>query len=642
MTHFSPEDIALVCGDDYLQSYPGRWEYSAEVEATFNYKAPSPERIKEYDVFRIDSEIFREIDTDEGYIATWKHLLDQRFDPLERELSRIFSEICRRRKVEAVLAWCNTPSLSHVAASHGLPVIHSELGALRLPHYIPTAYFDFSGVNGNTESERRYEAFRSDSAACSFPSLTREELLEFARLSPPHPGEGGCPTFAAGVAEQMELDSNTIAFSNGWNRRKLQRHVIDQFGKENVLTRRHPYQPRDPDEELEVKSDESASSIEFLGKCREVFSINSSVGLEALLYGKKATFVGQNPFGYAARIAIDDELELRRALNFAVFGYLVPYPLVYDHEYIRWRLSGPSETEILQHHFSYWLRRGSRRFTDLIRSKTDMIAKQAEWDEQRRQLEAACRHWSGQYQAVIKSRSWKAMAPARRLGRWARRVRDRMSGRNGRHVAEEIVADQGKTDPEASCGDDNRLLDQFDLISRLPGSSIMEFGCVNGRFLERAALRFDQVHGFDWAMSGHVQGVVREHENVRFEKRDVVREFPTTTADIAASSDFLEHLPPDDAKRIVSLLDHCAPINFHVIECYADVHGHQTVLPPNDWLKLFQGVSKDYYVLHNWRRDGIAKKRVCVVTNYPPPGADRREFIARAKSLAARGEHGAS
>ena len=125
ITHFAPDEIALICGDDYLRPYPERWEHLPSVQATFNYVSPSADLIKEYDIFRVDSNIFREIDTDEGYTATWKYLLLHRFEPLERELTRIFAEIVRTRNVEAVLAWCNTPSLEHVAASHGIPVIHS-------------------------------------------------------------------------------------------------------------------------------------------------------------------------------------------------------------------------------------------------------------------------------------------------------------------------------------------------------------------------------------------------------------------------------------------------------------------------------------------------------------------------------------
>ena len=130
MNSFAPEDIVFVCSDDYLRPYPDRPESTQDAQASCNYVVPSAERMKCYDIFRIDSGIFREIDTDGGLTAAWEHLLVQRFEPLERELAAIFSRIVRERNVEAVLAWGNTPSLEHVASSYGIPVIHSELGAL--------------------------------------------------------------------------------------------------------------------------------------------------------------------------------------------------------------------------------------------------------------------------------------------------------------------------------------------------------------------------------------------------------------------------------------------------------------------------------------------------------------------------------
>jgi len=58
--------------------------------------------------------------------------------------------------IEAILTWCNCPSLNAAAKEKGIPVVHLEIGPLRWPQYRPTAYLDFSGVNGNTEAERRY------------------------------------------------------------------------------------------------------------------------------------------------------------------------------------------------------------------------------------------------------------------------------------------------------------------------------------------------------------------------------------------------------------------------------------------------------------------------------------------------------
>ena len=62
--------------------------------------------------------------------------------------------------IKAILSWCNCPSLQNIADKLGIKVIYNEVGALRPPFYNYMAYFDFSGVNGNTESEKDIKFFR--------------------------------------------------------------------------------------------------------------------------------------------------------------------------------------------------------------------------------------------------------------------------------------------------------------------------------------------------------------------------------------------------------------------------------------------------------------------------------------------------
>ena len=202
-------------------------------------------------------------------------------------------------------------------------------------------------------------------------------------------------------------------------------------------------------------------------------------------------------------------------------------------------------------------------------------------------------------------------------------------GESGRYPRRDADYYQDQHDNVAAYHENNWLLEQFSLIAELPGASIAEFGCGNGRFLERAASHFARVYGFDWAESRHLREVLERHPNVSFEKRDLVHDAPDVATDIAASADFLEHLMPEDAERVVRHMHRCAPLNFHIIACYDDTHSHQTVLSSADWLRLFQRLSPDYYVLCEWLREGNAAKAVCVVTNYPPPGAARRSFLAR-------------
>ncbi|MCC6127227.1 MAG: hypothetical protein IT426_19880 [Pirellulales bacterium] len=422
ITHFAPEDLALICNIHYLDSDYNGWEHLDHVQAQNDYVVPSAARIREYEIHLISPETFREIDADGGYVAAWKHLLTERFEPLERQLSEIISRIMQRRKVEAILTWGNTPSLKYVAARFGLPVIHNELGTLRHPHYISTAYFDFSGVNGNTECERRYAAFRSETKNRPLPDLTREALLEVVRSTPRLPQEDAQSTYAVGMAKQMAADSNILAFSDGWDARKLVDHAIDRFGSGNVLVRKHPGEPEDDRNDANLVKDTSATAIEFIAKCNHVMTINSSVGFEAMLYGKQTTMLGQNPFRFIADLPPEAELERRMALYFATFGYLAPYKMIYKTEYLRWRLSNPSETAIVQYHLGYWLTEKSRRLAESFEENARLGIERISWQEKQRQWEAqtsqleSARQWQAAYLSVVNSRSWRFTAPGRWLG----------------------------------------------------------------------------------------------------------------------------------------------------------------------------------------------------------------------------------
>jgi peptidoglycan hydrolase CwlO-like protein len=924
ITHLAPEDLALICNVDYLAPDPNGWEQPAHVQAYYDYVIPTAERIREYELHFIAPETFQKIDTDGGCVAAWKHLLTERYEPLESQLSAIISGIMQRRKVEAILAWGNTPSVKYVAGQYGLPVIHNEMGTLRHPHYVSTAYFDFSGVNADTECERRYAAFRSEWVNRPFPHLDRETLLDVVRSTPRFPEEGAQPTFAVGVPQQVTLDSNIVAYADGWDPQKLVALAIDRFGRENVLVRRHPHEPPHDFSDASLAQDTSGTAIEFLAKCNQILTINSSVGFEALLYGKQATMLGDNPFRFIARMPPEAELERCLALNFATFGYLAPYKLTHNTDYLRWRLSHPSETEIVQYHLGYWLTEKSRRLVEGLGDNAHLKIERVQWQEkqgqleamqfqlelhnsqlesertqlqsqnsqleaqkaqfesrnlqlesqqsqletqnsqleaqkaelesrtagleaqkaqlesrtvelesqntqlesqntqlesrtaelesqkahlesrtgelesqqaklekrtaelesrkaqlesrtagletqkaqlesrtagleaqkaqlekrtgelkaqqaqlesrtaglesqkaqlesrtaeleaqrtqwesrtseleaqkvqlesrtagleaqkaqletrtaqlesrtagleaqkaqletrtaqlesrtaqlesrtaelesqrtqletQQSQLESACQHWKAAYQAVTHSHSWRVTAPGRQVGDWLRHVKQwtvSYWSQNG-STPGPTIADAGlypvrdaayyqhQHDECAAYRENNWLLENFDVVKQLPGSSIAEFGCGNGRFLEAAASHFADVYGFDWAEAPHLCDVVGRHSNVHFEKRDLVREFPKIRTHIASSADFLEHLMPSDVGRVIRQMHRSAAVNYHVIACYDDTHSHQTLMPPEEWLRLFRQCSPDYYVLRAWHRDNDPNKLVCIVTNY--------------------------
>ena len=78
------------------------------------------------------------------------------------------------------------------------------------------------------------------------------------------------------------------------------------------------------------------SALDFINKCNKIYCLNSSVGFEAILLGREAKIFGDSPFRNVCRI--DEETQLK-ALNFAVFGYLIHRDLLFNDSYYNFRLA---------------------------------------------------------------------------------------------------------------------------------------------------------------------------------------------------------------------------------------------------------------------------------------------------------------
>lgn len=375
LEHISPEDLFCIGSEDYF-SGPEYFKNAQRWEVNWSLKGWEKSKgIKQK--YIVDPDIFIPLNQD---LLTpnrvWASLINEIYEPLVYVLDQYFKEITSQQNIDAVFALCNCASLSHVARKYNIPVIHVELGALRAPHYINTAYFDFSGVNGDTEAEKRYQTFSQELELSpnSVELLSRSELLNFVRN---HSNKNEkkqpllkkmrreirsflrrCPSneFKIGLPLQVEDDSNMLAYSNGFNNIELLNYTYKFFDKSDVLVRKHPgghaiYKVQN--------NDESIFPFAFIERCQSIVTINSSMGLEALLLGKPAWIMGQNPFKFCASqsASLNQYIEapdLEKCLNFCIFSYLVPFDVLFDPEYLKFRLNNPSEIDIYNNHMQYW------------------------------------------------------------------------------------------------------------------------------------------------------------------------------------------------------------------------------------------------------------------------------------------------
>ena len=343
------ERMLFIASEDYTRDpehwrAQNRWEMQAGNAERLQYRVPSRESLAAHEYGFLAETVFEELlaESAGNPIAAFSRLLSQRVPCLDAAFAEILSQT-PAEDFEAILTWCNCPSLSAVAAEKGIPVVHLEIGPLRWPQYRPTAYLDFSGVNGNTEAERRYLAsgFQPDDG------YDVAALRRFFYLS----GDSETPgaRFKLGVALQVEDDSNLLAFGHGFDNQSLLVYAHLHYPDGDVLVRGHPGSLFAPKADW-YAVDDSPDSVAFIRCCERILTVNSSVGLEAMLMQTPVELLGDCSNRFIAEAS--DEQERAARLAFYLFVYLVPMHLIYDSAYLRFRLGQPSSYEIALRHLA--------------------------------------------------------------------------------------------------------------------------------------------------------------------------------------------------------------------------------------------------------------------------------------------------
>ncbi|WP_369290334.1 GT99 family glycosyltransferase N-terminal domain-containing protein [Klebsiella quasipneumoniae] len=349
--HCSNEKILFITSPDYVEvindeTQHSRWEFDAASMASLGYSIPDEQSLARHEYLYLDHALYETMLAQHHHdpIKSFTTFLTESISELENELfSLLTKEIIQR--VDAFVSICNCPSLEKVARALNKEVIHLEIGPLRAPMYRNTAYLDFTGVNGNTEARARYESCQTEiDITCSMNDLHRYFL---EAISLPSSSENQ----VAGIVLQVEDDSNIIAYSHDFTNISLISYVRQQHSLENILVRAHPgslFRLRDDIFSI----DASANSLEFIQKCHSIYTINSSVGLEALLCEKKTNILGDCSYAFVAEEASGPTRV--NAMAFYLFAYLMPFELIFNLEYLRFRLDHPAELDIVRKHLQFY------------------------------------------------------------------------------------------------------------------------------------------------------------------------------------------------------------------------------------------------------------------------------------------------
>jgi SAM-dependent methyltransferase len=163
----------------------------------------------------------------------------------------------------------------------------------------------------------------------------------------------------------------------------------------------------------------------------------------------------------------------------------------------------------------------------------------------------------------------------------------------------------------------NWLIDELPRLAAAGGESIIEVGCGNGLFLERARDHWEDVLGVDWVRSVSLERVLTDNPGIRFVQQDIAELDVSRRFDLLVSGDVLEHLRPSVLTAVISRLHACARRCYHKIACYDDGHSHLSVFGSRHWLRLFEASVSGggYHIVSSTYREGRRNKPVVVISN---------------------------
>ena len=327
------------------------------------YKIPSCEELNSIGKYCIpqnfEDEIISEYKTQR---ECWKDILLNENLKFTSLIDSLFNKIETdyNDKIEAVLCFYCPASLKKIADIRNIPVIFNERTSFRPPLFISMGYFDTKESYGTGELETRYNRFKNELPNSSAVLFERKEILSIFMTS-----------YGLNYLEYVDkikpvkelgicnVDPGILTLIDGlFSNNELYHTALKKYLPENIAFRN--------------RSDRQ-SAFEFILSCKRIASVHSNMSFDTMLLGRISCSYGASPFAFMANKGIEDEnvkITDIDFINFVVFGYFVPWNLLRNEEYIRWRLSKPSEIDIYNKHLDFILKTRGLELVDLLNLNT--------------------------------------------------------------------------------------------------------------------------------------------------------------------------------------------------------------------------------------------------------------------------------
>ena len=278
---------------------------------------------------------------------------------MELFLKKAVEEIKKQytEEIEAFVVFQSYKFIDDVADELRIPVFHYEWGPMRYDFYRNTSYFDRKGICGDSDFAQRLEKFNEewDETIPVFPK--RELLALFLEKEHLHYATDKYPEPELEIGLAFGYSNATAGTArNSISAVELYSKVQKIFPESEIGVRYHPGDPMHAN--LRKGKEDTGRLIDFILNCKRIACVCSNVAFEAMLFGRSVYEEKWSQYGWISNHlaeGLTDYMPEDRTLNFVVFNLLIPFELLNNVEYIRFRLKEKSEKKIYLYHLNYYL-----------------------------------------------------------------------------------------------------------------------------------------------------------------------------------------------------------------------------------------------------------------------------------------------
>lgn len=362
----------------------------------------------------------------------WDTILQSREEFLEQKIEEILLSIPNYQEIKAIFCYMKFPSLIHICEKYNIAFYNIELSPIRVRTYNQNLmYFQKESKFDLEHIKKRYDNFKKELETEQFNFLSRKELLALflnkndieiiTKLNNP-------PEYELGVA--LGSDGCYIERVNNFlNNDKTLQIATNIFDKDDILVRRHYIDMRKDETKYDAfNQDNDGKSADWILRSKRIMAVYSNVLYEAMLFNRSIytlSHFSASLFSNISNNIVSEKISGVEDLNFIFINYFVPYELMFDIDFIKFKQQNPPEHQIHQRILDYYLEKnnisnefcnktGNFRFEFLLKElgyNDDEINKLKK--SEYKNMEEQVNFLNNELGSLYNSKSWKITKPLR-------------------------------------------------------------------------------------------------------------------------------------------------------------------------------------------------------------------------------------